>query len=416
MSFWRELIPIFIICAVLISIIIFEVILSKKLFGETAKKVTHQLRICVQGLVIIYLYNDFADILFFAILNYRTTKASTGLTVVNMIVSVLFIILTIGALIAQTWLVKKYQTLKAKDRDGFEKLQAKIEGVKVLWKDFKDDSFVQMNALAFIVLHSIVFCLILATMFEHPLAQVILINILSLAVITYLLWFRPFDEKLELIQTIICEGILFAVNICLLILISLDSDSNSRESTGRAILVLTMMFNFVPLGFLAVTAISVTKKIYRDFKAYLLKRKLDDLKKPPGVHVKKSQVSPIIIESPKDETTFTSKFIGNPSITQTNSFVLGKKDSVGTNLLYVEMPSHGLRLLSPPSKQSLQMDGASDHDDHLLKAEDNEDARSRLSRSSLIASRQRNIMRSNREYWMSQKEKNENLESDNIFE
>ncbi len=301
------------------------------------------------------------------------------------------------------------ERVKSKDQDEFEKLQSKLEGYKVLWKDFKDDSFIQMNSLVFIVLHNIIFCLILATMFEHLLAQVILINILSVVIIIYLIWFRPFDEKLELIQTIICETILFAVNLCLLILISLDSDSPAKENVGQTIIILTMIFNFVPLGFLVFTAIIIAKKVYHAIQAYLLKRKLDNLKKS-GVHIKKNQISPIIIDSPKDETTtmiVSSKFIGN--LTQTNSLALGKKDSVGTNLIYGDMPSHGQNFLSPPSKNSIQIEG-SDNDDQSLNNE------SSPSKFSLVASRQRNLMRNSRQYWSSQKLKNENLESSHVFE
>ena len=403
MNFWDQLIPLFILSGLLIFMVIFEVIASKTAQGEVPKKIFRQLKICIQWLLITFLYNDFDDIFFFAILSSRTTRKGTVLTVTNIIASILFIFLTVGALIGQTWLVKKYQTLKNKEfQEEFEKFKSKIEGVKILWKDFKDESFLQMNALLFTVMHNILFCIILATLTEHPLVQVILINILSVAIIIFVVRFQPYNEKLELFQTIACEVILLAVNICLLILILLDSNSNSRESVGEVLLALTLVFNFVSLVCLVITAIVIMNKAYHAVKAYLLKRKLEKLKNS-GVHLKKTQVVPIIIEPSKDNAS-----IGNPSLMSMNSSGLAQRESVGMNLLLADSGYQGNRLHSPTASLMLHLEGASDHDDQLLKAGDIEDSSlSKFSRGSLIGNRQQNLLRNQREYLKSRKSNKE---------
>ena len=390
-NFWQQLLTLFIVSGLLIFMAILKVIVSRKTFGETSKKLIHQLRICSQGLLITFLYDDFADIFFFAILSYRTTKKATALTVINIIVSVLFIIITVGALIAHNWIVKKYQNAKIKDQEKFEKFDSKLEGAKILWKDCKEDSFLKMNALFFAVLHNILFCFILAMLYEHPLAQVILINILSFVMLCYLLWFRPFDEKREFIQTIVLETILFAVNICLLILMILDSNSNSRDSVGEAILVLTLIFNFIPMIFLAITLISITIKIYHAMKAYQLKRTLERLKKS-GVHIKKSQVAP---EPVKGDVSIHLKDNVNFELTQTNSLVLAPQNSHPTNLFTPESKEQSNFHFSP-SKPTLNFVGLSDNEDQFLKPEDCADSMrnsAKFSRTSLFANNQQKIFR-----------------------
>jgi len=409
MNFWDQLIPIYFICAVLIFMRFLEVIVTKRAQSKLTKKIMRQLRIGVQGLLITYLYNDFGDIFFFAILSFRTTKKATALTIMNILVSVLFIALAIGALIGQTWLIKRYQTLKEKDHEEFEKFQTKIEGAKIIWKEFKLDSFIHMNALFFTVLHSILFCIILATLPEHPTAQVILINLLSIAILTYLLWFRPFHEKHELIQSVTCEAILFAVNLCLLVLVFADSNSSSRDSVGQTILVLTLIFNFVPLFFLGVTLVIVLIQISKAYKAYKLKRRLDKLRQSV-LHIKKNQIAPLRL--PDDVSTKYGT--GTPELYRTHSLLaIGQQSSGGTALIFPESPDHGPSLLSPSSKPTLHLVGMSDHYDQFIKAEDSCDS-GKFSRATLLARNQKNIMR-HRSYLRSRKS-TFNIDADNLAE
>jgi len=389
MNFWDDLLPLFIVSGLLVLVVAFEVIVSNRPLGETSKKIIHQLRICTQGLFITYLYDHFDNVFFFAILSYRTTKKATALTVINILVSIFFIIGTIATLIAQTWIVKKYQTLKNKRHEEFEKFETKIEGVKILWKDFKVESFFQMNTLFFTVLHNILFCIILGALTEHPLAQVVLFNIMSLAVIAYLIWFKPFDENHDFLQTFGCEVILFGVNICLLILMALDSNSSSRESVGEAILILALVFNLIPHVCLLMIATKCSIQIYHAVKAYRLKRKLEKLKK--------TQIAPIIIEPAKNHVSPTSRDIPSPGLLSTNSFGEAKKESVGMNLLEVDSRK------IPGSLMATPREGASDHDDQLLKVGDLED--SPPVSSLVIANRQQNLLKSNREYLKIRKSK-----------
>ena len=100
---------------------------------------------------------------------------------------------------------------------------------------------------------------VVAYLFEHPLCQTILITFLSVLILSYIIWKKPFTSKLVFVQHTSDEIMMLIVNFCLLALAicdqaGLEYSSSFREALGNIIiysnLVLCMTTNIYLVAYL----------------------------------------------------------------------------------------------------------------------------------------------------------------------
>lgn len=134
------------------------------------------------------------------------------------------------------------------------------EKFQTLFVGYKDDTIPNHCFALLFMCRTYLFNLIIAHLFDHPLLQAILIVILSILMIIYLIWKRPFKSKLVLCQSITDEITLLLVNICVMILASLDASGggnfSTRENLGDIIIIaniaICLSSNIYLLAFLCV--------------------------------------------------------------------------------------------------------------------------------------------------------------------
>lgn len=73
------------------------------------------------------------------------------------------------------------------------------------------------------VLRSIIYNFIIAFLFDHPVAQAVLLVLLSLAMFIYMQVYKPFKRKINLIEVSIYEVCVFTTNFLVFILAAADS-------------------------------------------------------------------------------------------------------------------------------------------------------------------------------------------------
>ena len=137
----------------------------------------------------------------------------------------------------------------------------------MLFKHFKDNTFISQSFLLLFMIRNLLFNLSLAPFFEHPLIQAILILIMSLLIFLYLLIQRPFKPIINLLQHITCEIVFLVVNICILILAQINFEKENsyqfRDNLCEVIIYTSLIFSFFPQVFLALKLVSAVFEWYK---------------------------------------------------------------------------------------------------------------------------------------------------------
>jgi len=116
----------------------------------------------------------------------------------------------------------------------------------------------------------------LATMFEYPLAQSILIIILDCLMIAYLFIKRPFESTFDFYQQLFFEFVGLGVMISVFVNAVFDSGKyetiQGRNNVGKLIIVSNILFNFVAVAFMLILIGQSLLEFYKDQKEKRAKR------------------------------------------------------------------------------------------------------------------------------------------------
>lgn len=234
-------------------------------------------RIMAQNFLISTLYGCYGDIVLFSLIEYRSFEFGWNLSLLSLIISIILLLVMFAFFWYQINLLLNYQKLKKRDEsssndspkqlDRFTKVN---EGSQVLWKDFKDDSLTPQLYLFILSGRDIIISLLLATMFDYPVAQTFIALILSLLTIAYLLMKKPLESTFDLIQLVFFEIIGAAVGICILINAVFGSDKSnavdSRKSIGKTIIAFNLIFNLITALLMLIMIVGLIKEAYAFYK------------------------------------------------------------------------------------------------------------------------------------------------------
>jgi len=268
-NFWENILFLLILTLLYLVARLFECALSKFF---TPKVV----RVMVQNFIFTQLYSFYGDILFYSTIEYRSLDMSEGLSGLSFFASCILLIIMFLCFLSHFRLLKKYQQIKLQaqnsgDMSSLDKFIESKNGLDVLFRDFKDKSLIYQSFLLLLTARDLAFSLILTTLFNHPLAQTIIILILNVAMFGYLLLRPPLTSKFDGAQQLYYEFITLSVNFSVLILAILDAiDSigvELRTSIGRFVIAINMCFNFGALLFMLVSLGMLLKEIYQEYKA-----------------------------------------------------------------------------------------------------------------------------------------------------
>ena len=112
-------------------------------------------------------------------------------------------------------------------------IAAKLRDYQILFEICKKQSLMQLMFVLFVTARISLFYLLIAYMYQYPLQQVCLINLLNILMLTYLLKVQPLQHKTETAEYVIQEIVLLAINICVLVLATLDRVDNQDETARR---------------------------------------------------------------------------------------------------------------------------------------------------------------------------------------
>ena len=136
------------------------------------------------------------QVIIFSALFFSSSGLDSGINVASFLFSLVCIGYAIYTLTQSIYIVYKYQKLKSEDLEEFEKnkkLQAfsrKWDNYQVMYKGYKENSITHQAFMFFYTLRMILFSLAIVCIPDQPLAQAILITLLSVMILAYIIKIR----------------------------------------------------------------------------------------------------------------------------------------------------------------------------------------------------------------------------------
>ena len=115
-----------------------------------------------------------------------------------------------------------------------------------------------------------VFHLIIAYLYEHPIVQACLIVFIGLVLIVYLAICRPFRRIVNLFQLITYELIILIINLCVLALAIMDhnddQDQEKRDLLANIIIYCNIAFSAAVIFYICIKLILGIRQVYKIYK------------------------------------------------------------------------------------------------------------------------------------------------------
>jgi len=195
--------------------------------------------------------SSYDEITLYTSFDLKTCQFDQWLTSISTIISVLFSSIAIFFLFFSVWLVKGYQRTKNQvvplgygKNYLLKKYCVKWEAYQVLFRGYKDHSFLQQAYCFFFMLRYVIYNLTFALLYQYPLVQAIMITSLSIFILIIILTKKPFLSWVSYWEQLTYESIGFLVNCCVLILAIADA-ANVEVKETRELLADVIIYSFL---------------------------------------------------------------------------------------------------------------------------------------------------------------------------
>jgi len=275
-NFWPNLFGI----TIAFTIFVVSIVLQKLIDQRKKSKMTiviRKLYLVAMNFLIVQIYCSFDEITLFFILQVKFLSFDSAFSYLSLILSLFFTVVGVASIIYHVWLIRKYQNIRNKnDNDQKEKeietFAKRYEGLSLLFHDFKDTTSFHQSYLLLFILRNILANVFLGTIYEHPLVQTVTFVAFSLVMMGYIIIKRPFLEKLDLLEQIFYEGIIFGTNISVFIMALKQKNGtlyDVRESLGKGIIMMSLTFN---IGALILILFRIFFLIFASIKSWRAKK------------------------------------------------------------------------------------------------------------------------------------------------
>ena len=278
LNFWKKMMLLIIIFAVVVLTAVIEFAATTWQWKFLPPMIFALARQFPQSYLLSELYSMLGDVVLYSTLQYRTLQFRSKSEWADFFVSILFLLAVFSMPFWHFRFIMKYR--KAKETAHFRKnksvltfFQESNMGFKLFFDDFKDTFKRQQFFLMFLTGRDLIFSLILTTMFDHPLPQMIIWLALNIGMMIYLFLYKPFKNLFNLVQQVFYEILLFVALIVLLILISLDmrnsADMTTRDVLGKILIFESLLFSY---GTILITCLKILFIGFEAFKEYKAKK------------------------------------------------------------------------------------------------------------------------------------------------
>ena len=261
-NFWDGFMSLAICVGILFFIFLLEIGTRSKDTESYLNFFVQKVRYGVQNFLLMQFYNCYGDIVFFTVLNLTTVDFGTPSAALSFNMAFVFTFAGIVVLLLHIMLLLKYQRIKRQPNsnepheENVDKFSKSYEGVQILFFSFKDASLVTQGFFLFLTVRNVLYSLIVTLMYKHTFVQLILMMTLSLAMVVYLIFARPFKRLVNLFQQLFGEIVLLVVNGSLLGIFIITTRAqhliNLQENLNEVIIVSNMIVGFIAPTFLII--------------------------------------------------------------------------------------------------------------------------------------------------------------------
>ena len=236
---------------------------------------------------LVVLFGSLDDIMFFGILDMRSSSHNSALSNFSFTLALIFTISAVTLLALYFKFLRRYQAklngmkIAPITIPNASDLKKDNEYLKLFYQDFDDSSLTKLAFFIFFVIRSMITGVIYATLFEHPLAQSILLMLMSMTMMIALHIKRPFKEKNNHYFQLFLESVLLLVYFFDFILAIMDQagsgDYRARERICMGIIVLAVIL-------IVVNVIALLVKIFQALSSYFTILKFEQIYKSVKIH------------------------------------------------------------------------------------------------------------------------------------
>jgi len=272
LNYWQSLMMIIVASTVFVVVLLIEWILKKFSKPTCCDSILRFLRLSMLNFLLINLYQSLDDILFFSIIDFRSTFLNSFLSNLSLILSIKFTLLGVLLFYFYFRFIWKYQSLKGqgKNQNSLEAWLKQKEYLKPLFQDFKDNDWSLQIFFSLFIVRNMFAAFIFTTLFEYPLVQTLFLFVSTFILIAGLVIKKPLKELYQLLFQIFCEVLILAVNLIDLILAVLGNskseDAIHRERLSKGIIVINSILIFGGFGFMILEIIKTIHEIYKKWK------------------------------------------------------------------------------------------------------------------------------------------------------
>jgi len=262
-NFWSSMLFLIILLTICGGLRLLEIMVPE--FGYWVRKI----RVILQNFWIVQFYNSSGDIFLFSVIQFRYNHWDSAESVLSFILAIVFFCGVFVVIFIHIRTVIKYQRVKKERAETLKKFEQNYEGNQIFFDSFVNQTIWQQLFLLYFVLRILVLNLIIVSLLGYPIIQSLLMIALSLGLIVYLIIRRPFKSRIDLAQNLSFELALLIVNVSLLVLSSLDGNNeikmDTRNRLADLIVACSLIFNFLPMGFLALKAVVLGIQFYNEY-------------------------------------------------------------------------------------------------------------------------------------------------------
>ena len=311
-NFWDGFMSLAICAGVLFFLFVFDLATKPKESESRFHIFINKVRLGVQNFLLMQFYNCYGDIVLFSIIDMSTVKFGAPPAALSFNMGLLFTFTGIIILVLHVLLLRKYQRVRVQPtsdephEEDINKFSQYHEGVQVLFFSFKDASIITQGFFLFLTLRNVSYSMIVTLLYDYTLVQLILMTSLSLAMIGYLIFARPFKKLVNLFQQIFGEAILLIVNSSLLgiFIISKKAPESSslQEKLNEVIIVSNMAVGFIAPVFLVIKIALIVIEVCKTRREWKRQQRVVESLEDQ-VRRRKREKKQEVIEQMKDENS-----------------------------------------------------------------------------------------------------------------
>ena len=189
-------------------------------------------------------FSHIIKLYFYSTINMWYIDTETAFGIVNIIVSIVTIMLSIGLIV---WAIKYLKNAKCeelKEPDRFDL----SDRYRCLYEGIKHDTPAQKFYVPVLVIRGIIFGLLMSLMRYQPLPQSILLCIMNTAFFVYLIAVRAAELTSEMIAQAFTELVMTSMSYSILALAVIDADNPENDGVRSRLGTAILVQNFVLLG------------------------------------------------------------------------------------------------------------------------------------------------------------------------